>query len=165
MRAPEVEQILAQATEAAKQGRERDARKLARYALSLAPDHPYALFRWGVEIIEEPERAKHYLRRAAALGWGDASLEFQVACVLFELGETDQALQVAKRAGRHVDEDFVYLPGLAGHTLASDLAKQGRSSDAMRVIRASLREAPADPGLLRLQAKIRGDSATPAFAP
>ncbi len=166
MRPPDaVEQALAKANEAAVQGRHRDARKLARYALSLGPDNPHAVLRWAFETIDQPDQAKHHLRRAARLAEGDASVEFQVACVLFDLGETDEALQLAKRAGMDVDEDFVFLPGLAGHTFASYLARQGRNADAMRVIRASLREAPADPGLLRLQAQLAGDSPTPAVAP
>ena len=113
MRAPEeVEKILAQATDAARQGRDRDARKLARYALSLDPDHPRALFRWAVEIIEQPEQARYYLRRAAGLAEGDASVEYHVACVLLDLGEIDESLQLAQRAGRHIEEDFIFLPGL-----------------------------------------------------
>jgi Tfp pilus assembly protein PilF len=113
MRAPEeVEKILAKATDAARQGRDWEARKLARYALSLDPDHPRALFRWAVEIIEQPEQARYYLRRAAELSHGDASVEFEVACVLLDLGEIDEALRLAKRAGRHVEEDFIFLPGL-----------------------------------------------------
>ena len=113
MRAPDrVEQILAKATEAASQGRDGDSRKLARYALSLDPDDPRAIFRWAVEIIEEPEQARYYLRRAAGLAHGDAEVEYQVACVLLDLGEVDEALQLAKRAGRHIEHDCVFLPGL-----------------------------------------------------
>jgi tetratricopeptide (TPR) repeat protein len=113
MRAPDqVEQILAKATEAARQGRDRDSRKLARYALSLDPDHPRAVFRWAVEIIDEPEQAMYYLRRAAGLARGDATVEYQVACVLFDLGEIDESLKLAQRAGRHVGDDFPFHAGL-----------------------------------------------------
>jgi len=166
MRSPDaVEQAIAKATDAASKGRDRESRKLARYALSLGPDHPGALFRWALELSGEPELAKYYLRRAAALGWGDATFELQIACVLFDLGETDDALRLSQRAGRHVDDEFVYLPGLVGHTLATYLARQGRGSDALRVIRASLALAPGDAGLLRLEERLAGEDATPAFAP
>src|SRR5215212_9271771 len=117
MRAPDnVEQFLNKAAEAAADGRPRDARKLVRRALSLNPDHPRAQLHWAVELIDQPQQARYHLRRAAELGRGDPAIEYQVACVLLDLGDVDAALMLARRARRHVDGEFRFLPGLVNLT-------------------------------------------------
>ena len=117
LRAPnDVEQLLAKAAEASAQGRPRDARKLVRRALSVNPEHPLAQLHWAVELIEQPRQARYHLRRAAELGRGDPAIEYQVACVLLELGDVGAALQLARRARRHVDGEFRFLPGLVNLT-------------------------------------------------
>jgi tetratricopeptide (TPR) repeat protein len=117
MRAPsDVEQFLAKAAEAASEGRAEDARKLVRRAVSLNPDHPRAQLRWAVELIDQPQQARYHLRRAAELGRGDPAVEYQVACVLLDLGDVDAALMLARRARRHVDGEFRFLPGLVNLT-------------------------------------------------
>jgi tetratricopeptide (TPR) repeat protein len=117
LRAPnDVEQLLAKAAEASGEGRPRDARKLVRRALSLNPDHPLAQLHWAVELIGQPRQARYHLRRAAQLGEGDPAIEYQVACVLLELGEITAALQLARRARRHIDGEFRFLPGLVSLT-------------------------------------------------
>jgi tetratricopeptide (TPR) repeat protein len=117
MRTPnDVEQFLAMAVEAASEGRARDARQLVRRALSLNPDHPRAQLHWAVELIDQPQQARYHLRRAAELGRGDPAIEYQVACVLLDLGDVDAARLLARRARRHVDGEFRFLPGLVNLT-------------------------------------------------
>jgi tetratricopeptide (TPR) repeat protein len=117
MRAPsDVEQFLAKAAEAACEGRAEDARKFARRAVSLNPDHPGAQLHWAVELIDRPQQARYHLRRAAELGRGDPAIEYQVACVLFDLGDVDAALMLARRARRHIDDEFRFMPGLVNLT-------------------------------------------------
>jgi tetratricopeptide (TPR) repeat protein len=117
MRTPnDVEQFLAMAVEAASEGRARDARQLVRRALSLNPDHPRVQLHWAVELIDQPQQARYHLRRAAELGRGDPAIEYQVACVLLDLGDVDAARLLARRARRHVDGEFRFLPGLVNLT-------------------------------------------------
>jgi tetratricopeptide (TPR) repeat protein len=117
MRTPnDVEQFLAMAVEAASEGRARDARQLVRRALSLNPDHPRVQLHWAVELIDQPQQARYHLRRAAELGRGDPTIEYQVACVLLDLGDVDAARLLARRARRHVDGEFRFLPGLVNLT-------------------------------------------------
>ena len=117
MRSPnDVEQLLAKAAEAATEGRPRDARKLVRRALALDPDHPRAQLHWAIELIDQPQQARYHLRRAAELGHGDPAIEYQVACVLLELGEIRAALLLARRARGHVEDDFRFLPGFMNLT-------------------------------------------------
>ena len=117
LRAPDdLEQLLAKAAEASAEGRARDARTLVRRALSLNPDHPLAQLHWAVELLDHPRQARYHLRRAAALGEGDPAIEYQVACVLLELGEIRAALELARRARRHIDGEFRFLPGLVSLT-------------------------------------------------
>jgi tetratricopeptide (TPR) repeat protein len=117
MRAPnDVEQLLAKAAESAGQGRARDARTLVRRALSLDPDHPLAQLRWAIELIDQPQQARYHLRLAAELGRGDPAIEYQVACVLLELGGISEALQLARRARKHIEGEFRFLPGLVNLT-------------------------------------------------
>ena len=116
-RAPnDVEQLLAKSAEAAREGRPQDARKFVRRALSLNPDHPRAQLHWAVELVDHPQQARYHLRRAAELGRGDPAIEYQVACVLLELGDIRAALELARRARRHIDDDFRFLPGLVNLT-------------------------------------------------
>jgi tetratricopeptide (TPR) repeat protein len=156
MHALDVDKILAKATEAAREGRAVDSRKLARYALSLDPDHPRALFRWAVELLDEPEQAAYYLRRAAELAEGDAAVEYQVASVLLDLGRVDESLHLARRAGSHVEDECVLLAGFAdvAAALARFLAREGRGADAVRVVHAALEHAPEHPELLRLRDEL-----------
>ena len=117
MRAPtQVEQFLALASDAAADGRAADVRRFVRRALSLNPDHPGAQLHWAIELIEQPQQARYHLRRAADLGRGDPAIEYQVACVLLELGDVDAARMLARRASRHVDGEFRFLPGLVNLT-------------------------------------------------
>jgi tetratricopeptide (TPR) repeat protein len=117
MRTPnDVEQFLAMAVEAASEGRARDARQLVRRALSLNPDHPRVQLHWAVELIDQPQQARYHLRRATELGRGDPAIEYQVACVLLDLGDVDAARLLARRARRHVDGEFRFLPGLVNLT-------------------------------------------------
>jgi tetratricopeptide (TPR) repeat protein len=117
MRAPdEVEQFLALATEAAADGRSHDARRFVRRALALNPDHPRAHLHWALELIDRPQQARYHLRRAAQLGHGDPAIEYQVACVLLELGDVAAALHLARRSRRHIDGEFRYMPGLVNLT-------------------------------------------------
>jgi tetratricopeptide (TPR) repeat protein len=118
MRAPDnVEQFLNKAAEAAADGRPRHARTLVRRALSLNPDHPRAQLHWAVELIDQPQQARYHLRRAAELGRGDPALEYQVACVLLELGDIRAALQLARRARGHIeDAEFPFVGGLVNLT-------------------------------------------------
>ena len=118
MRSPQdVDMFLAKAAQAASEGRDRDARNLTRRALSLNPDHPRAQLHWAVELIDQPQQARYHLRRAAELGRGDPALEYQVACVLLELGDIRAALQLARRARGHVeDADFPFVGGLVNLT-------------------------------------------------
>jgi tetratricopeptide (TPR) repeat protein len=111
-----VEQCLAKAAEYAAAGREEDARNLVRRAVSLDPDHPGAQLRWAVELLDRPKVARYHLRRAAELGRGDPAIEYQVACVLLDLGDLDAALFLARRARGHIDEDYRLLPGLVNLT-------------------------------------------------
>ena len=110
------EQLLAKAAEASAEGRPRDARKFVRRALSLHPDHPRVQLHWAIELIDQPQQARYHLRRAAELGYGDPAIEYQVACVLLELGEIRAALLLARRARGHIEGDFRYLPGFASLT-------------------------------------------------
>jgi tetratricopeptide (TPR) repeat protein len=186
--ANDVEQLLAKAAEVAREGRPEDARRFFRRAVSLDPDHPGAQLHWAAELIDKPQQARYHLRRAAELGRGDPAIEYQVACVLLDLGDVPAALQLARRARRHVDAEFRFLPGLVnltgrladasgqeavaeralglafamepemawhGRTLAQFLHRQGRGAEALRVARAALQLAPGDPGLLRLQDRLR----------
>ncbi len=111
-----VEQCLAKAAEYAAAGREEDARKLVRRAVSLDPDHAGAQLRWAIELLDRPKLARYHLRRAAEIGRGDPAIEYQVACVLLDLGDLDAALFLARRARRHIDEDFRIVPGLVNLT-------------------------------------------------
>jgi len=117
----DVDTFLTRAAAAAAEGRAADARTLTRRALTLNPDHPAAQLRWAVEIVDQPHQARYHLRRAAQLGHGDPAIEYQVACVLLELGDVDAALMYARRAHRHIDEEFRYVPGLMN--LAGRLAE------------------------------------------
>jgi tetratricopeptide (TPR) repeat protein len=110
------EQLLAKAAEASAEGRPRDARKFVRRALSLHPDHPRVQLHWAIELIDQPQQARYHLRRAAELGYGDPAIEYQVACVLLEIGEIRAALLLARRARGHVDGEFRYLPGFMSLT-------------------------------------------------
>ncbi|HZB74811.1 MAG TPA: hypothetical protein VE526_01210 [Solirubrobacteraceae bacterium] len=112
----DVEHLLAKAAESAAAGRAEDARKFVRRAVSIDPDHAEAQLRWAVELADTPRQARYHLRRAAELGHGDPALEYQVACVLFDLGDVDGALMLARRARRHIDEEFHFLPGLVNLT-------------------------------------------------
>src|SRR5215208_1551718 len=107
MRAPnDVEQFLAKA-----------ARRFVRRAVSVDPDHPGAQLRWAVELVDQPRQARYHLRRAAELGRGDPALEYQVACVLLELGDIRAALQLARRARGHVeDAEFPFVGCLVNLT-------------------------------------------------
>jgi len=67
-------------------------------------------------LIDQPRQARYHLRRAADLGRGDPALEYQVACVLLDLGDVDAALMLARRARRHIDGEFRFLPGLVNLT-------------------------------------------------
>jgi tetratricopeptide (TPR) repeat protein len=129
MRAPgDVDVFLAKAAEATAGGRAADARTLVRRALTLDPDHPGAQLRWAIEQVGQPQQARYHLRRAAQLGHGDPAIEYQVACVLLELGDVDGALMLARRAHRHIDEDFRYVPGLMN--LAGRLADASGEEEA-----------------------------------
>ena len=110
------EQFLVKAAEAARDGRPGDARTFVRRALTLNPDHAGVQLRWAIELIDQPQQARYHLRRAAELGRGDPAIEYQVACVLLELGDVGAALQLARRARRHVDGEFRFLPGLVNLT-------------------------------------------------
>jgi tetratricopeptide (TPR) repeat protein len=112
----DVDHFLDLAAAAASEGRDADARKLVRRALSLNPDHPRAQLLWAVELLDQPRQARYHLRRAAELGRGDPAIEYQVACVLLDLGEVDAALMLARRASRHVDGEFRFMPGLVNLT-------------------------------------------------
>lgn len=121
MRAPgDVETFLNKAAEAAADGRAGDARTLIRRAMMLNPDHPGAQLRWAIELVDTPPQARYHLRRAAELGHGDPAIEYQVACVLLELGDVDGARHLARRAHRHIEGEFRLLPGLVN--LAGRLA-------------------------------------------
>jgi Flp pilus assembly protein TadD len=121
MRSPgDVDTFLNKAAEAVADGRTGDARTLIRRALMLNPDHPGANLRWAIELMETPRQARYHLRRAAELGHGDPAIEYQVACVLLELGDVDGAHHLARRAHRHIEGEFRLLPGLVN--LAGRLA-------------------------------------------
>ena len=112
----QVEHFLDRAAAAAAEGRDADARNLTRRALSLDPEHPRAQLHWAIELLDRPQQARYHLRRAADLGRGDPAIEYQIACVLLDLGDVDSALLLARRASRHVDGDFRFLPGLVNLT-------------------------------------------------
>ena len=117
MRSPnDVEHLLAKAAEATAQGRPREGRKFVRRALGINPDHPRVQLHWALELIDQPQQARYHLRRAAELGHGDPAIEYQVACVLLELGEIRAALLLARRARGHIDGEFRYLPGFMSLT-------------------------------------------------
>jgi tetratricopeptide (TPR) repeat protein len=117
MRSPDdVEQLLAKAAEAAAQGRPREGRKFVRRALGINPDHPRTQLLWALELIDQPRQARYHLNRAAELGYGDPAIEYQVACVLLELGEIRAALLLARRAHGHIDDDFRYMAGFISLT-------------------------------------------------
>jgi tetratricopeptide (TPR) repeat protein len=128
MRAPnDVEQLLAKAADASAQGRARDGRTLVRRALSLHPDNPLVQLHWALELMGQPKQARYHLRRAAELGRGDPAIEYQVACVLLELGDITKALELARRARRHIEGEFRFLPGLVN--LTGRLADAGGHDD------------------------------------
>ena len=117
MRSPDdVEQLLAKAAEAAAEGRPREGRKFVRRALGINPDHPRTQLLWALELIDQPRQARYHLNRAAELGYGDPAIEYQVACVLLELGELRAALLLARRAHGHIDADFRYMAGFISLT-------------------------------------------------
>ena len=116
----DVDHLLAKAAEAASAGRPEDARRFVRRAVSVDPDHPTAQLHWAVELADSPHLARYHLRRAAQLGEGDPAIEYQVACVLLELGDVDGARHLARRAHRHIEGEFRHLPGLVN--LAGRLA-------------------------------------------
>jgi predicted Zn-dependent protease len=111
-----VDHLLAKAAEAASAGRPEDARRFVRRAVSVDPDHPTAQLHWAVELADSPHLARYHLRRAAQLGEGDPALEYQVACVLLELGDVAAALRLARLAHNHVEGEFRFLPGLVNLT-------------------------------------------------
>jgi tetratricopeptide (TPR) repeat protein len=112
----EVDHFLDLAARAGADGRGQDSRKFVRRALTLDPDNPRAQLLWAIEQLEDPLRARYHLRRAAALGEGDPAIEYQIACVLLDLGDVDAALLLARRASRHVEGGFRFLPGLVNLT-------------------------------------------------
>jgi tetratricopeptide (TPR) repeat protein len=112
----QVEEILAKASDAAREGRDLESRKFVRYARSLRPDDPQVLVRWAAEIGDRPEQALYCLQRAVALCGEDPAIEYQAAAVLFDMGEIDSALDLARRARRHIEDDLSLLPGLMSLT-------------------------------------------------
>ncbi len=142
MRAPgDVDTFLNKAAEAIAEGRAGDARTLIRRAMTLNPEHPGAQLRWAIELVDTPQQARYHLRRAAELGHGDPAIEYQVACVLLELGDVDGARHLARRAHRHIEGEFRHLPGLV--SLAGRLAyADGQDGVAERALGIAFEMAP-----------------------